>query len=129
MHWTAHAATGNAVRSPPRTTDREIETCAACHSRRGQIADGHEAGTSYYDFYRPARLESPLYHVDGQQRGEVYEWGSFVQSKMYAHGVTCIDCHDPHSGGMRGGDRPGAVCANCHAPGKYDTASHHHHPA
>jgi tetratricopeptide (TPR) repeat protein len=45
---------------------------------------------------------------------------------MHAKGVTCSDCHDPHSGRTRA---PGnAVCAQCHAPGRYDTAAHHHHP-
>jgi len=129
VHWTVSAATGNAVRSRPRSTDREIETCAQCHSRRAQIADGYEAGKSYYDYYRPALLESPLYHADGQQRGEVYEWGSFLQSKMYSRGVTCSDCHEPHSGTLRGGDRPGGVCATCHLPAKYETPTHQHHPA
>jgi tetratricopeptide (TPR) repeat protein len=129
VRWIVNATTGNSVRSRPRTGDREIETCAQCHSRRAQIADGYEAGKSFYDYYRPALLESPLYHVDGQQRGEVYEWGSFVQSKMYAHGVTCSDCHDPHSGGLRGADRPGGVCATCHLPAKYDSPTHHHHSA
>jgi Tfp pilus assembly protein PilF len=129
VHWTVSTTTGNATRSRPRTTDHEIEVCAQCHSRRAQIADGYEAGKPFYDYYRPALLEAPLYYADGQQRGEVYEWGSFVQSKMYAHGVTCSDCHEPHSGGLRGGDQPGAVCANCHSRGKYDAPEHSHHPA
>ena len=131
VHWTVNSASGNAVRSRPRTSDREIETCAQCHSRRAQIADGYEAGKSFYDYYRPALLEPPLYYADGQQRGEVYEWGSFLQSKMYAHGVTCSDCHDPHSGGLRGAtaDRPSGVCATCHLPAKYDTPAHRRHPA
>jgi len=128
VHWSVSAATGNAVRSRPRTTDREIETCAQCHSRRSQIADGYEAGKPFYDYYRPALLESPLYYADGQQRGEVYEWGSFLQSKMYAHGVTCSDCHEPHGGGLRGGDGPNGVCASCHSSAKYETSAHHHHP-
>ena len=129
VHWTADAATGNAQRSRPRNTTREIDTCAQCHSRRAQIADGYEAGKSYYDYYRPALLESPLYYADGQQRGEVYEWGSFLQSKMYARGVTCSDCHEPHSGTLRGGEQPGGVCANCHSAAKYHNAAHDHHPA
>ena len=55
-----------------------------------------------------------LYHPDGQQRDEVYTWGSFLQSKMYAAGVTCGDCHEPHTEKLRA---PGnAVCAQCHAP-------------
>jgi Tfp pilus assembly protein PilF/nitrate/TMAO reductase-like tetraheme cytochrome c subunit len=131
VHWAVNSGTGNAVRSQPRTSDREIETCAQCHSRRAQIADGYEAGKPFYDYYRPALLESPLYYADGQQRGEVYEWGSFLQSKMYAHGVTCSDCHDPHSGGLRGASpgRPSGVCATCHLPAKYDTPAHQRHPA
>jgi predicted CXXCH cytochrome family protein len=41
---------------------------------------------------------------------------------MHASGVTCSDCHDPHSGTLRA---PGnAVCAQCHAAAKYDAAAH-----
>ena len=120
-----NATTGNAVRSQPRATEREIEVCAQCHARRGQIAEGYEAGKPFLDHYRPALLTSPLYHADGQQRGEVYNWGSFLQSKMYANGVTCSDCHNPHSGKLRA--EGNALCATCHVPSKYDTAAHHHH--
>ncbi len=123
--WTVDTATGNAVRSQPRNSDREIEVCAQCHSRRSQIAEGYEAGKRFLDHYRPALLPRPLYHADGQQRDEVYNWGSFLQSKMYASGVTCSDCHDPHSGKLRA--QGNAVCATCHLPSKYDTTAHHHH--
>jgi Tfp pilus assembly protein PilF len=123
--WMVNAATGNAVRSPPRGTDRELQVCAQCHSLRRQIADGYVAGKPYFDFYRPALLTNPQYHADGQQRGEVYEWGSFLQSRMNAHGVTCSDCHDPHSGQLRAAGA--AVCATCHSPTKYDTQAHEHH--
>jgi tetratricopeptide (TPR) repeat protein/nitrate/TMAO reductase-like tetraheme cytochrome c subunit len=123
--WAANASTGIAVRSRPRTSDRELQVCAQCHSRRRQIAEGYVAGNPYYDHYRPALLTSPLYFADGQQRGEVYEWGSFLQSRMNAHGVTCSDCHEPHSGELRA---PGAaVCATCHSPAKYDAPAHQHH--
>ncbi len=125
--WVANAASGIAVRSHPRTSDRELQVCAQCHSRRRQIAEGYVAGRPYYDHYRPAMLTSPLYYADGQQRGEVYEWGSFLQSRMNAHGVTCSDCHEPHSGELRA---PGAaVCATCHSPAKYDAPAHQHHQA
>jgi Tfp pilus assembly protein PilF len=123
--WTQNAATGNPARSQPRTTEREIEVCAQCHSRRSQITDGYEAGKPFHDYYRPALLTGPLYYADGQQRDEVYTWGSFLQSKMYASGVTCSDCHNPHSGKLRA--EGNAVCATCHLPGKYDTAAHHYH--
>ena len=125
VRWTPVAATGNAQRSHPRTSDREIETCAQCHSRRTQIADGYVAGKPFLDYYRPALLSRPLYHADGQQRDEVYDWGSFLQSRMYARGVTCSDCHDPHSGKPKADGN--AVCATCHLPGKYDGPQHTHH--
>jgi len=123
--WSPIAASGNAARSRPRASEREIEVCAQCHARRGQIAEGYAAGKPFLDYYRPAFLTSRLYYADGQQRDEVYIWGSFLQSKMYAKGVTCSDCHDPHSGKLRA--EGNQVCATCHQASKYDTASHHHH--
>jgi len=125
--WMMNASTGIAERSRPRTSDRELQVCAQCHSLRRQIAEGYVAGKPYYDHYRPALLTSPLYHADGQQRGEVYEWGSFLQSRMNARGVTCSDCHEPHSGDLRA--QGAAVCATCHSPAKYDAPAHQHHQA
>jgi len=123
--WNVSTTSGNAARSSPRATDREIETCARCHSRRSQIAEGYDAGKSLYDFYRPALLNRPAYYADGQQRDEVYTWGSFLQSRMYAHGVTCSDCHNPHTGKVRASGN--TLCASCHLPTKYDASTHHHH--
>jgi tetratricopeptide (TPR) repeat protein len=123
--WTIDPATGNAVRSTPNERRTEVDVCAQCHSRRAQIAEGYHAGKPFLDHYLPALLEPPLYHPDGQQREEVYVWGSYLQSRMHAKGVTCSDCHEPHSQQLRA---PGdAVCAQCHLPAKYATAAHHHH--
>ena len=127
VRWTTNAATGNANRSQPRASDREIETCAQCHARRAQIADGYVAGKPFMDYYRPALLSRPLYHADGQQKDEVYDWGSFLQSRMYARGVTCSDCHNPHSGKLKADGN--AVCATCHLPARYDGLQHTHHQA
>jgi tetratricopeptide (TPR) repeat protein len=44
---------------------------------------------------------------------------------MHANGVTCSDCHDPHSGKLRA--EGNAVCSTCHLASKYDTTDHHHH--
>lgn len=113
-------------RSVPRTTRREIEVCARCHARRGQFSDEHMAGEPLLDAFRPALLEHGLYFPDGQQLDEVFTYGSFMQSRMNAMGVTCSDCHDPHTGQTR---RTGnALCTQCHLAGNYDTAAHHHHP-
>jgi tetratricopeptide (TPR) repeat protein len=124
--WSIDAASGNAARSKSRTSNREIEVCARCHSRRGQFSDEHFAGQPLHDAFRPALLTPGLYHPDGQQRDEVFNYASFLQSRMHAHGVTCSDCHDPHTQKLRA---PGnAVCGQCHAPAKFDVPAHHHHP-
>jgi len=104
-----------------------LEACAQCHSRRSQIAEGFHGGERYFDHYRPELLSPGLYYPDGQQRDEVYVWGSFLQSRMHRMGVTCGNCHEPHSAKLRA--QGNAVCAQCHAPAKYDAPVHHFHPA
>ena len=122
--WVRNEA-GKPMRSKPRQTDREIEVCAQCHARRAQIAGDYHPGRPFLDHYLPSLLTPTLYHVDGQQQDEVFIWGSWLQSRMHAAGVTCSDCHDPHTQKLRA---PGnAVCAQCHEPSKYDLVAHHRH--
>lgn len=83
------------------------------------------AGAPLLDHYVPDLIEPGLYHPDGQQRDEVFTWGSFVQSRMFAAGVTCSDCHEPHSGALRA--EGNALCASCHTPDRFDTPEHHFH--
>jgi len=124
VSWTMDSVVGTAHRSAPRYSDREIETCAQCHSRRVHISDGYTAGADFFDYYIPGTIEG-MYYPDGQQRAEVYNYGSFLQSRMYAAGVTCSDCHDPHTAKLR---QPGnKVCTQCHSSSRYDTSAHHHH--
>ena len=125
--WKIDTATGNAVRSKPRSHDNEIEVCAQCHSRRGQFSNGYRPGEKLLDHYLPAMMTAGLYYPDGQQRDEVYNWGSFLSSRMYSKGVTCGDCHEPHGGKLRA--EGNAVCAQCHLASKYDAPSHHFHEA
>ncbi len=70
-------------------------------------------------------LDKDLYFPDGQIQGEVYVYGSFLQSKMYHNGVTCSDCHEPHSLQLRQEDN--GVCLRCHAAEKFDSKKHHFH--
>ena len=123
--WSINSATGNPVRSSPRTTDREIELCARCHSRRGSIHEDFVHGQSVGDDYRLALLDRDLYFPDGQIKAEVYEYGSFVQSKMFNAGVTCSDCHEPHSLRLRA--EGNNVCLQCHFAPRYDSPKHHFH--
>jgi len=104
---------------------QEVETCAPCHSRRGVIHPEFRAGDRFLDGFQPVLLEHGLYYPDGQIQDEVYEYGSFTQSKMFRKGVRCSDCHNPHSLELR--YEGNQLCAQCHQPGKYDTPAHHHH--
>ena len=122
--WTP-SSTGTASRSEERRTNKEIEVCATCHARRGQFSD--EKTQRFQDAFRPALLAQGLYHSDGQQRDEVYTHGSFLQSRMHAAGVTCSDCHDPHTQKLRA--PANAVCAQCHAPDQFNSPTHHNHRA
>ncbi|MCU0939728.1 MAG: tetratricopeptide repeat protein, partial [Burkholderiaceae bacterium] len=123
--WQIDAITGNARRSAERRSSRELDVCAQCHARRAQITEGYRAGQPFMDHYLPAKLTAGLYHADGQQQDEVFTWGSFLQSRMHAAGVSCSDCHDPHTQALRA---PGnGVCSQCHAASKYDGKQHHFH--
>jgi predicted CXXCH cytochrome family protein len=124
--WDRHHGYG-LVSLKNKSTDVQLETCAKCHARRYQVHEDFRPGKPLLDYYEPALLSAGLYHADGQILDEVYEYGSFVQSKMYANRVQCSDCHDPHSLKLK--FTGNQLCAQCHVPAKYDTPAHHHHPA
>ena len=115
-----------AKRSAGAEPANELDTCAPCHARRSPLTTSNEPPQSFLDAYQPALLDEGLYFDDGQIRDEVYVWGSFAQSAMHDAGVTCSDCHDPHSLEVRGG--PDAVCSSCHAPIRFASTDHHGHP-
>jgi len=125
--WITDTETGLSRREPPRQSRLVIEMCARCHSRRSIFHDEYVYGRPLMDTHRPALLDETLYYADGQIEEEVYVYGSFLQSKMYREGVTCQDCHDPHSLSVRATGN--AVCASCHLPEKFETPTHHFHRA
>jgi predicted CXXCH cytochrome family protein len=103
----------------------EIEVCAPCHARRSLIGDPIASHGKFLDAYRPELLEAGLYQLDGQILDEVYVYGSFLQSKMFAAGVSCSDCHEPHSLELRA--EGNGLCVNCHNAAVFDAQAHHFH--
>ena len=115
------------------------DVCAACHSRRSDLSAQPVVKHPLLDNYLPSLLREGLYYPDGQQRDEVYVDGSFRQSKMFQKGVTCTNCHNPHSGKIK--VEGNALCMQCHstqvnaafpaAAAKpatpYDSTAHHFH--
>jgi Tfp pilus assembly protein PilF len=77
------------------------------------------------DTETPRLLEQGLYYADGQILDEVYVYGSFVQSKMYANDVRCSDCHNAHTIKLHHEDNK--LCLQCHQASVYDTKQHHFH--
>jgi predicted CXXCH cytochrome family protein len=126
--WIMNPDTGLAERSPARTTtQRQPEACGRCHSRRGIIAPEYEYGEPLTHTHMPALLDEGLYFSDGQILDEVYVYGSFLQSRMYQAGVTCTDCHNPHSAQLITGSNPNDVCAQCHLPTRFAVTEHAAH--
>ncbi len=123
--WVFDSRTGIARRDPPRSSRVEVETCGRCHARRGVISEEYVAGRPLGNTHRVSLLEAGLYEADGQILDEVYEYGSFLQSRMYAAGVTCSDCHDPHRPTIVGS--ADAVCGRCHTRERFFQRSHHFH--
>jgi Flp pilus assembly protein TadD len=124
--WPINAKSGNAERNyTPAVLRKEVETCGLCHARRGEFSEDWVPGRSLSDTHVVASIARGLYHADGQMLDEVYNYGSFKQSRMFAAGVTCSDCHEPHGATLR---TPGAgACLQCHSAEKYADVAHRHH--
>ena len=109
------------AQSTGSATDATIDMCGGCHSRRNVIGE-ISPGKHYADQYQLSLLDAGLYHADGQIDDEVFVLGSFMQSKMHAKGVTCMNCHEPHSGELLLVGN--GLCAQCHNPANYNVTAH-----
>lgn len=126
------------------------DTCIQCHSQgqpltnpiKGQYYDwavGYHAGLKLADYWKlePHKLgeTSFTHYPDGTAHKNRMQGNDFVQSLMYARGVTCFNCHDPH-----GSDndamlrKPAAeICSTCHSvnnqngPHAVSLEAHTHH--
>lgn len=126
--WPIDAQTGNARRSAaPATLRKEVETCGLCHARRAGFREDWIPGEWLSQTHAVEALARNTYHADGQIRDveEPYNYVPFKQGRMFAAGVTCSDCHEPHGARLR---LPGeGICLQCHAPEKYADVKHRHH--
>jgi tetratricopeptide (TPR) repeat protein len=126
--WPLDPKSATARRSAaPVTPRKEVETCGLCHARRAGFHEDWVPGQWLSQTHVVEPLTRNTYHADGQIRDveEPYNYAPFKQSRMFAAGVTCSDCHEPHAAKLR---LPGdGVCLQCHAGEKYAVASHHHH--
>jgi predicted CXXCH cytochrome family protein len=111
-----------------KTQQAQIDQCGACHARRVRLRETSAKDRmldTMLETWRPQLPQDGLYFVDGQIREEVFEIGSFLQSKMASKGVRCTDCHDPHTARLKA--EGNALCTQCHEVAKFDTADHYFH--
>ena len=102
-----------------------VDACARCHARRENVTLNHTPQGTFLDHYFPQLITQNIYHADGQILDEDYVYGSFIQSKMYHNGVSCKDCHNPHSNQLKYEDN--RLCTQCHEEATFNTKRHHKH--
>ena len=110
---------------------RMVGLCGSCHSRNTDLTENFKPGDSFYNHYALEILDyNQRWYPDGQIKDEDYEFEAFLGSKMYQDGVTCLDCHNPHSykNTLSGNE----LCMRCHKGGYpkapvIDPVQHGHH--
>ena len=95
------------------------ENCLTCHSRRDQLtADEFALGDRFDDHFSVSLPDQPgLYYADGQILDEDYVHASFEMSRMAHAGVTCMDCHNPHTLEHILPAENNMLCIRCHETG------------
>lgn len=111
-----------AISSNPLPGDRALmqQVCFSCHARSEQLTADFQPGSQFNDHFRLLLpVEAAVFFPDGQVRGEDFNATSVLQSRMGHAGVTCLDCHDPHSSKTILPVGNNQLCLQCHGtPGR-----------
>ncbi len=95
------------------------ENCASCHARRDEFDHNFSIGKRFDDHFQLVLPVQPgVFWPNGMQRDEDYCETGLRLSRMGKAGVTCLDCHDPHSGLLKLPQENNALCMRCHASGE-----------
>ena len=134
---------------------RQNEVCLQCHMRNrdkrledhtmseifGDARDypyGYEPGKSLAKFKMAAPFvtghETKEFYANGAAKKNRTQGNEFVHSMKGRHGITCINCHDPHNLEPTAEHNSGnALCMNCHGfgspigPHQINLEAHTHH--
>jgi len=135
---------------------RQNEVCLQCHMRNrdmrlkdgnmsaiyGDARDypfGYEAGKPLSKFKLPAPfkgVETKEFYANGMGKKNRTQGNEFVHSMKGRHGITCINCHNPHTLEPTAEKNSGnALCMKCHSfgsqigPHQSSIEKHTHHKA
>jgi len=135
---------------------RQNEVCLQCHMRNrdirlkdgnmsaiyGDARDypfGYEAGASLSKYKLPAPfkgVETKEFYANGMGKKNRTQGNEYVHSMMGKHGITCINCHNPHTLEPTAQHNTGNVlCMKCHTfgspigPHQKSLEQHTHHKA
>lgn len=136
---------------------RQTEVCLQCHMRNrdmrlkdhnmsaiyGEARDypfGYEAGRKLKDYKLPAPFtigyETKEFYANGAGKKNRTQGNEFVHSIKAKHGITCINCHNPHTLAPTAQNNTGnALCLSCHSfgsiigPHQENIEQHTHHKA
>jgi tetratricopeptide (TPR) repeat protein len=115
----------------PLSKAQVVDNCGSCHARRAELTGDFKPGDAFSDNFQLTQVDrTEVYYPDGQIHEEDYEYASFLSSRMHFRGVSCLDCHNPHTAKAL---LPGNwLCLRCH-DGSYSNApainpvTHSHH--
>ena len=135
---------------------RQNEVCLQCHMRNrdmrlkdqnisslyGIAKDypfGYEAGDALSKYKLPAPfkgVETKEFYANGMGKKNRTQGNEYVHSMMGKHGITCINCHNPHTLEPTAQHNTGnALCMKCHSfgspigPHQKSLEQHTHHKA
>lgn len=156
-----HADNPNSVIFKASLTDpiRTNEVCFQCHMRNRDkrlekpyvqlkdlwmdakdYPDGYEPGNPLISYKLPAPFalgqETKEFWANGAAKKNRTQGNEYIHDRMYKHGITCINCHDPHKlTNTAQNSENNDACMKCHTFGSIigphqDTLEEHtHHKA
>jgi len=118
--------------------DASLGLCFQCHAFKDALAPGYLPGrrlSDHFSLLSPQLGEAPHF-PDGRVRTFAYQLNQIASVCYLDGGMTCTDCHDPHSQRYRTvwkAPLPGRLddgqCTDCHAAKAAHPERHTHHPA
>lgn len=118
-------------------TNASISVCMRCHALKSPTAAGYLPGRDFDRYYslKLSLMGEPQF-PDGRTRTFAYQQGHLYSDCYLAAGMTCIDCHEPHTQSYQtiqrvpiDGRLNDAQCTDCHPSKANRIEAHTRHKA